>query len=217
MSVRVRVLEEGRDRARRDRIEAGRSIRAARHASGLRMRDVGRAIGRSDAWVSRVERGRLASVSYVDLAVLASAVGLRLRLAAYPAARAIQDAPQLDLLRRLRARIGERWTWRYEVVLPDRLDQRAADAVISRPGAKVMIEAFTRLADGNRQLRAVRLKARDLGVARVVVVLRSSDANRRAVADAHEVLASEFPLSTRAVLRALGEGRDPGADGVVWL
>ena len=186
-------------------------------ASGLRMADVGRAVRRSESWVSRVERGLLPDVSFVDLGVASAAVGLRLWTRTYPSARAIQDGPQLELLRRFRERVGAHWSWRYEVILPDRLDQRAADAVISRGAATIMIEAFTRLANAQAQLRAVALKARDLGADRSVIVLRASVANRRALSEAADVVAAEMPLGPRVVLRALQAGRDPGANGVVVL
>ena len=181
------------------------------------MAEVGRSVRRSEAWVSRVERGLIPEVNFVDLGVLAAAVGLRLWTRTYPAARAIQDAPQLELLRRFRERIGPSWSWRYEVILPDRLDQRAADAVISNGSADVMVEAFTRLANAQSQLRAVSLKSRDLNLPRVVVVLRASVSNRRALGEAAQVMVAEFPLGTRTVLRALQAGRDPGANGIVML
>jgi transcriptional regulator with XRE-family HTH domain len=217
MSTRIRVLETARRRAVGARIDLGSDIRAARLAAGLRLRDVGAAIGKSESWVSRVERGKLADVSYVDLSVLAAAAGRKMWTTMYPAERAIRDAPQLRLLRRFRGRVGEGWRWRYEVILPDRLDQRAADAVIERGSTTVMVEAFTRLSDGQSQLRAVKVKARDLGVPRIVIVLQASMVNRRAVADAAQVVASDFPLGTRSVLAALAAGRDPGANGVVVL
>jgi transcriptional regulator with XRE-family HTH domain len=217
MPARVRLIEEARRRASRVRLDLGLEIRAARLAAGLRMRDVGHAIARSESWVSRAERGLLVGVSYVELSVLAAAVGLKMWTTTFPAERVLRDAPQLKLLQRFRARVGEKWDWSYEVVLPDRLDQRAADAVLRNPSVAVMIEAFTRLANSQSQLRAVHLKARDLGIGRVVIVLAESASNRRALAEAADVIAADFPLGTRAVLRALSAGRDPGAHGIVVL
>ncbi len=80
-----------------------------------------------------------------------------------------------------------------------------------------MIEAFSRLADAQAQLRAVHIKARDMGIERVVIVIAGTHANRRALAEASHVLASDFPLDTRAVLAALSKGEDPGANGIVLL
>jgi transcriptional regulator with XRE-family HTH domain len=217
MSTRIRVLDEARHRARRTRIELGMEIRRARLAAGLRMNDVALAIGKSQSWVSRTERGLISRVSYNDRTVVAAAVGLRMWTSMFPAERAIRDAPQLELLRRFRARVGELWKWSFEVVLPEHGDRRAADAVIRNSQATVMIEAFTRLAEAQSQLRAVRVKARDLGVNRVVIVLKASAANRQAMREAADMIAADFPLGTRTVLAALAEGRDPGANGVVVL
>lgn len=96
-------------------------------------------------------------------------------------------------------------------------DQRAADAVIRHGSAVVMIEAFTRFADAQAQLRAVQLKARDMGIERIVVVVAATHANRAALAAATDVLASSFPLDTRAVLRELEAGRAPGAHGLAII
>lgn len=152
-----------------------------------------------------------------ELVVTSAAVGLKLWTTTFAAERAIRDAPQLILLRRFRERIGEGWRWSYEVIVPVARDQRAADAVIRRGSAVVMVEAFTRLADGQAQIRSVLLKARDMGIERVIIVVAESRANRRAFEQAADILASDFPLRTRTVLRALADGRDPGANGLVVL
>lgn len=152
-----------------------------------------------------------------DLIILGAAVGLKVWLTTFAAERAIKDAPQLALLRRFHARIGEAWTWTYEAVVPIQRDQRAADAVIRTASAEVMIEAFTRLADAQSQLRAVQAKARDMRIGRVILVIAATHANRRALGLAADVVAANFPLGTRAVLSALAAGRDPGANGIVLL
>jgi transcriptional regulator with XRE-family HTH domain len=199
------------------RLEIGGAIRGARHAAGLRLSDVARAIGRSEPWLSRVERGTDSTVSIDEMVLLSAAVGLKLWITQYPAARALRDAPQLDLLRRFRARVGELWTWSYEVIVPIPRDQRAADAVIRRNLTVIMIEAFTRLSDAQSQLRAVLLKARDMGIGRVIVVVAATPTNRQALAAAAQLVAAEFPLGTRASLNALAQGRDPGANGIVLI
>lgn len=149
--------------------------------------------------------------------MLGAAVGLRIRISAYPAERAIHDAPQLALLRKFRERIGEGWSWQFEVPVPIAGDRRAADAVLRNGDTTVLVEAFTRLADAQRQFRAVLLKQRDMRMSRAVVVLGESAANRRALTAAADVIAADFPGSTRAVLAALSGGRDPGANGIVVL
>ena len=217
MSVRVRVLSSARSRARAVRIDIGNQIRHARLAAGLPLSQVGGTINRSASWISRVERGMVASAGLDDLIVLGAAVGLKVWVTTFPAERAIHDAPQLALLRRCRARIGQHWQWTYEVLVPIQRDQRAADAVIRIRSVVVMIEAFTRLADAQAQLRAVLAKARDMGIGRVILVIAATHANRRALDIAADVVAADFPIGTRAVLSALAAGRDPGANGIVLL
>ena len=217
MPVRTRILDEARQRARVVRIEVGGAIRNARLAAGLRLADVARAIGKSIAWVSRVEHGMVATVTVDELVLLSAAVGLKLWVSNFAAARAIRDAPQLHLLRRFRARVGELWSWSYEVIVPIARDQRAADAVIRCDAVVIMIEAFTRLADAQAQLRSVLLKSRDMGIGRVIVVVAATPANRRALLAAADVISTSFPLGTRAVLNALSAARDPGANGIVVI
>lgn len=217
MSVRIRVLDNARLRARTVRHQTGDEIRRARLAAGLPLRAVSGAVGRSPSWLSRVERGSLAGVSLEDLIVVGAAAGLKLWIGSYPGHRAILDVPQLELLRRFRQRVGERWAWEFEVVVPTAGDQRAADAVIRRGPMSVVIEAFTRFTDAQAQLRSVHVKARDLGIGRIVVVASATNANRRALAAATDVLAASYPLSTRQTLAALAAGRDPGANGLVLV
>ncbi len=103
------------------------------------------------------------------------------------------------------------------MIVPIAQDLRAADAVIQSGTVRIMVEAFTRLADAQAQLRAVHVKARDMGIGRVVIVVAATKANRRALAEAASVLAADFPLGTKATLAALTAGRDPGANGVVVI
>jgi hypothetical protein len=179
--------------------------------------DVGRAVRRSPSWISRAERGLVPGVGFDDLVVLGASVGLKLWTTTFPAERAIQDAPQLTLLRRFRARVGEGWHWSFEVIVPIAQDLRAADAVLESGPIRVMVEAFTRLADAQAQLRAVQVKARDMGISRVVIVVAATKVNRRALAEAASVIAADFPIGTRATLAALAAGRDPGANGIVVI
>ena len=217
MPVRTQVLADARSRARFIRLHAGAEVRAARLASGLRLVDVARAIGRSTAWVSRAERGHIAGIGLEQLTVLGASVGLKIWVTTFAGPRAIRDAPQLGLLRRFRARVGERWRWSFEVIVPIARDQRAADAVLRLGELRIMVEAFTRLADAQAQLRAVQAKARDMGIERIVIVVAATNANRRALAEARSYLAAGFPFGTRATLAALAAGRDPGANGLVVI
>ena len=211
-----RILE-GEIAGRRLQAELGRELRDARIARGLRQVDVSRALRISRFQVSRLERGERDGAGLADLARHGAAVGLRLHARFYPAGGGLRDAAQLDLLRRLRARIGDRWTWTLEAPLNISGDLRAFDALLTRPGAPIAVEAITRLRDAQAQLRAATLKQRDGYVLRLVLLIKATQHNREALASAADVLATTFPLGTRATLKALSEGTDPGDNGIVLL
>ena len=217
MSNRPRPVEQAGIAGRRLQAELGTELRDARLARGIRQIDVARAAAVSRATISRVERGRLGGLAIADLARHAAAVGLRLHARFYPAAGGLRDTAQLDLLRRLRARIGDRFTWQLEAPLPIPGDQRAFDALLTRGDTAIAIEAITRLRDAQAQLRAATTKQRDGQATRLLMLIKASHANRAALATAADVLATTFPLATRTTLAALAAGDDPGENGIVLL
>jgi transcriptional regulator with XRE-family HTH domain len=196
--------------------ETGRELRLARLTAGLTQAQVARALGVSQSAVSRVERGRQpAALPYY--ARHAAAVGTRLWARVFPDGRRLLDAPQLGLLGRFRARIHGDWTWELEVPVPTEGDLRAGDCRITIPGCSILVEAITRLADAQAQVRAAQRKRRDLHCDRLIIALADTGANRRALRDAGPAFAAAFPISPRAALRALRDGRDPGADALILL
>ena len=197
--------------------DVGRELRVARLVSGMTQRDVGTALGRSPSRVSRVEHGLAPGMGIGQLARHAACVGLRPSLRLYPAISRPLDRAQLAVLARFRARLAPAWRVAIEVPMPLSGDLRAADAVVSLPGCRCVVEVITRLADVQAQLRSARRKVRDLAADRLVLVVAGTSTNRRAVADAGPVLRNALPLGTRLTLARLGAGRDPGADGLVLI
>jgi transcriptional regulator with XRE-family HTH domain len=217
MPSRASPVDEAETAGRRLQSELGSELRNARLARGLRQADLAQGLRRSRFHVSRVERGYLANLGVLDLARHGAAVGLRLRARFYPTGAGLRDAAQLDLLRRLRLRVGNRWRWQLEAPLQIPGDLRAFDALLTRGDISVAVEAITRLRDAQAQLRAAALKQRDGQVSRLVVVVRATHHNRVALGSAADVLATTFPLNTRATLAALAAGEDPGENGIVLL
>lgn len=202
----------------RDVVTAGAELRTARLAAGLTLESVGRAIGVSHVTVLRTERGIAPGPRPDVLARHAAAVGLRARLKLYPEGSPLRDAGQVELMRRFRARLGSAPArWATEVPIPTDRDQRAFDAVLTFDGWRCGVELITRLHDCQAQLRAIHLKQRDAALDRMVVVVRATHANRRAVRAAGPYLAEAFPADTRITLAALSGGVDPGANGLVLL
>jgi hypothetical protein len=88
--------------------------------------------------------------------------------------------------------------------------------VIDGAGFRAMVEAETRLNDLQATERRARGKQRDLGLDRLILLVADTRHNR-AVLEAHPELFERYPISTRACLLALRDGRDPGGDAIVVL
>lgn len=205
---------------RRDMTKVGEDLRQSRLRAGLTLERVGGAIGVSLATIWRTERGIGPGPRPDVLARHADAVGLRARVMLYPADDPLHDAPQLRLIRDFRREIGDALPMNLErpvVTAPGSGDRRAFDAIIRLPSCECGVECYTRFHDCQAQLRDALLKHRDAGLARLLIVVRGSRANRRAVAAAADLIRLDFPLGTRAVLSALRSGRDPGANGLVFI
>ena len=199
------------------RADLGRELRLARHTTGATMQQVGSRIGWSKSKISRVERGRSVRVSLEDLVLIGAVVGLRPSVKLFPSVRPLRDVGQVQLLATLNQRMHASWHHRQEVPMPAAGDLRAADQVSTIPGCRLMIEAIRRLSDYQAQSRSARLKQRDLGAERLLLLLEDTRPNRRAIAAAKDEVARSFPLGSRAMLAALATGLDPGGDGVLFL
>jgi len=197
--------------------EIGRELRVARIIAGMRQADVAGILGTSIAHVSRVEHGLIKGRGIPALTRHAAAVGLKPYLKFFPAISRPMDRPQLALLARFRERLSDAWHVLIEAPMPIAGDLRAADALISTPGCRCMIEVITRLADFQAQLRAARTKQRDLHADRLIFVVGGTTTNRRAIRDMGAALTDTFPITTRAALTRLGSGVDPGGDALIVL
>jgi len=66
------------------------------------------------------------------------------------------------------------------------------------------------------QIRPLIQKQRDASVHTLILVIKDNAENRRLVREANGMLRDLFPLSSRDVLRAIRQGRDPGRNGIVF-
>jgi hypothetical protein len=80
-----------------------------------------------------------------------------------------------------------------------------------------MVEAETRLADVQAQLRRLALKARDGQAAAVLLVVADTRHNRAALDLAESTLDADFPVAARSARAALLDGRHPGGSAVIRL
>src|SRR5687767_6695261 len=102
MSTRERRIQRGAWSVKRDLEEIGRDIRSARMAAGLTLREVGRRVGVSATTVLELERASRTGAPPELLGKVSAAVGLRVRIKAYPVGPPIRDAASVALIRDFR-------------------------------------------------------------------------------------------------------------------
>jgi transcriptional regulator with XRE-family HTH domain len=205
-AIRIAAEDETRLRAELDR---------ARRGYGLSVADVGRACGLSRSATSRALGGQRPT-QLREYAAIGAAVGLDVRLRAYPAGDPIRDAGQQRLLERFRARVHPNLRWRTEVTLQIEGDLRAWDVVITGRGWTLPIEAETVIDDAQALERRLGRKQRDGGADHLLLLVADTRRNRQALAAAPAAF-QEFSRDSRVVLRALGEGHNPGIGAIVIL
>lgn len=187
-----------------------------RHAAGISQSRVARAVGVSRSTYARLERGRVGEFGIRRASVISAVLGADLAVRIYPAGPPLHDAAHLALLARFEARLAAAWDVRHEAPMPQAGDARAWDRRLDGP-TSIGVEAETRPRDLQRIERSMNLKQRDSGVARIILLVSGTRHNRDLLRAALPTLRATFPLPTSEVLRALSEGRDPGANGLAVL
>jgi len=191
-------------------------LREARIGLGLTQADVARVLGVSRSRVCRIERGRATNLTLDYLSRHAAVVGLRASVKLYPIGGGLRDAAQARYIARFVQRVGRLWRVRLDVPIPLPGDLRGIDVLLE--GACVIcVEVVTRLRDLQAVLRASQLKQRDIGAARLIIVVAATHANRRALAEARPTLLATFDLDTQHVLAKLAAGQDPGRNAIILL
>ena len=224
MATRDRPIDRAAQRTAHELARIGDEVHIARLGCGLSQTSVARAVGGSQAQVSRLEHGHVRHIDVVMLSRVLAATGLRLSIRTLPDGSPVRDAGHVALLRRLRARLSPAWTWRLEVPVwagtrPGDMgnERRRWDALARIDGVSVAFEAETRLYDVQAQLARALSKQASGSVDRLVLVVAETHHNRRVVREIGPLVGDDFPIQPRAMLTALGEGRDPGGNGIVQL
>lgn len=216
MPTRESARQRGARRSRSLLLRVGSELRTARVGAGLSTRTVGAVAGVSHTQVRRIEIGGAPHVDLIVIARLAATLGHELSLGVHPVAAPVRDAGHVALLARFRARLHPSVEWRAEVPLPIPGDARSADATLRIGKITALVEAETRLGDIQAVERRIRMKQRDLGADRVVLVVAASRHDRAVIAAVPE-LRLEFPVAARTCLARLGRGIDPGGDCLLVL
>ena len=141
MPSRERRVDRGAWLIRRDVQELGDDLRNARLNAGLTLREVGLQVGVSAASILRIERAQSSGARPDLLARYAAAVGMRVRIKAYPEGSPLRDAASIRLIRVFRARVPN-LPFRPEVpVSQSPGDIRAWDGVLDLPGCGLVVDA----------------------------------------------------------------------------
>ena len=217
MSARERPADRGARRGRNLLEGVVGEFHQGRIASGVSQKAIGKALGRSDAWVSWTESGGNASLSIIDASRLLACVGLELAVRGYPAGRGVLDDAQLELIARLKPLVEAHWNWRTEVPIPLDGDPRAWDVVLGGPAASIGVEAESRLRDIQALDRRVMLKLRDSKLDRAVILVAGTRTNRTLLREVGELIRANYPIASHAALEALRNGRDPGGNAIIVL
>jgi transcriptional regulator with XRE-family HTH domain len=210
-----RLLDIGSRRGRLLIQRFADDVRRARLGADLSQRQLAALVGLSHSAIGRIERSDIAP-DFMVAARVCAVLGMELSVGCHPVTSPARDRAHLALLERLHAELHPSLGWQTEVWLHIPGDRRALDALIRGEGFGAMVEAETHLWDVQATERRIHLKQRDAGMPRAILLLKDSRHNRRVVAETAE-LRRAFPLTSRQVLAALRAGRDPGADGIIFL
>lgn len=213
MATGERARSRGIRRGRKQLQEFASEVFEARMAAGLSQEALGGAVDMSATKVSRIEHGKLSSLSILDASQLAAVLGLDLWLRVFPTGSPIRDAGQAKRMGRLLQNVGPPLKYRTDVPLPERPDQprdmRAWDAVLYGHGKRTGVELEARLRDVQWTARRHALKRRDDPVDAFLLVVADTQANRRVLAEYGDLLADLPRMGTAKVLKTLRAGVHP--------
>jgi transcriptional regulator with XRE-family HTH domain len=217
MAGKERLADIGRRRGLRLRREIGQSARELRLGLGLSQASVARALGVSAAHVGRWERAEGSVIDLTSAASLMRVLGHDLTMKWYPAGAALRDAAHASLVQRFVGLLPNVVRAEIEAPIPGFGDMRAWDVELGIGSVRIGVAAETAVRDLQALIRREQLKARDSQMDRIILVVASTHANRRVLSESSGLIKTTFPLQSRAVLRALRAGLDPGASGFLFL
>jgi hypothetical protein len=218
MATKETRLERGR---RRGRSVAGRlmaELIATRQTLNVSQRALALELRRSQSALARLEHLRkLDRVSFVEVAEMASILGLELGAALHPIGDPIRDAGHQVLIKRFRAIRASTIKVLAEVPLPNPGDRRSWDLLLRIVHQRVGVEAETRIRVAQRLVRKVRERQSEGGADALLLVLAESAVNRRLLPDLLEALGPRFATPPRLILKGLRGGQPLPGSGVILV
>ena len=217
----TRETRLARGRRRGNQIQAGvlAQLREARITEGISQAALAAQLGVTQASISMLEAGKVADVSMVRIAEIASILGLEPSLTLHRIGAPIRDKGHEALIARFRERLGHGWRIVREAEFPSEGDPRSWDLLLRHPTMHYLIgvEAETRIRDLQALVRRTRERAHDGGADHLLIVLSDSATNRRLVQDLKDALGDEFQTPASSILAALSRVSQLPGSGIVLL
>jgi len=101
--------------------------------------------------------------------------------------------------------------------MADSADRRAWDAVIEGSDWEACLDAETRVGDLQAVQRRVALKQRDGGARNAILLHADTRHHRELLRLTGDGFQTQFPITARRSLAALGAGRWPGGNSLILL
>jgi len=192
-------------------------LKQRRELLAVSQRTLASELGVSQPHIWRLEAGQ-AEPSVVEVAEMASVLGLELSVGLHELGDPIRDKGQQALAKRFEALLAPVWRVTSETLLPNLGDQRSWDKLLrltaeQLPRQRVGVDLETRIRDIQALVRRTRLRERDGGVDRILLVLCDSANNRRMVDELRATLGSAYATSPRSPLEGPARGVSAGRIG----
>ena len=217
----MRGNQRGRRKALELGIDLGKEVLLARSTLGIPRERAARIAGVSPATFASVEAGE-GAVRLDTLACVCDAVGLKLRVKAFPSAPpSLRDTGQLELVTVVTGRAHASWRPAMELVV-DAKNGRAADLVLFGADEIQHHEYERSMHDWQGQVRSGRLKQELLAAkhqrpVRFVLVVEDSKRNRAVLAPHMAAIRRELPAGSREIWHSIESGEPLGRDGQLWI
>jgi transcriptional regulator with XRE-family HTH domain len=190
----------------------GREFEAARRGLGVSQEHVAAASRISRPRYSKIENGKAPSLQVIEVARIASVIGLEPAFRLFPGGPPLRDAAHARRITGFLALAATPLATRTEVPLPslpDRRELRAWDAMLTGHGERTAIELEMRLHDTQALDRKVTLKRRDDRTEHFLLLVADTRTNRRVLASLPGLFPDLPRLSKGDVIRALQVGQHP--------
>jgi transcriptional regulator with XRE-family HTH domain len=217
MATRESSAQRGRRRGTAVQGRLLAELRQARVSADVSQREIAARLGWSQAEYWRMESGTTANIGLVDLAAVASLLGLEISAGLHPVGDAILDRGHQAVIARFQNLLGPSWRTFAEAPLPGIGDMRAWDLLLRIESQIVGVEAETRIRDVQMIVRKVRLRERDGGVDEILLVLGATRTNRRLVAELKGALGQRYNTPPQSILTSLREGIVVPGSGVLLI